>query len=196
MAAHEEDPGRVSRHLAQNIQALRQLRSLSQSALSKLAGVPRSTVTHLESGEGNPSLQNLLRLARALEVSVEELLAEPRAHCTLVRGAEVPVQERASGAARIFKLLPRPVPGLEIDRMELAPGALMRGVPHLAGTREFLACERGQVVVYVAGENFNLEPGDVLAFPGDQVHSYRNPGRDVSICFSIVALTPTPPRRA
>ena len=53
----------VSRFLANNLLDLRKKKNLSQDKLSELAGIPRSTITHMESGEGNPSLTNLCKLA-------------------------------------------------------------------------------------------------------------------------------------
>jgi quercetin dioxygenase-like cupin family protein len=50
----------------------------------------------------------------------------------------------------------------------------MRGSPHLPGTREFFTCLSGNVTIFVAGERFDLAAGDVLAFPGNVPHSYRN----------------------
>ncbi len=35
---------------------------------------------------------------------------------------------------------------------------------HTPGTREYLACETGVIVLMAAGEQFELAPGDVVAF--------------------------------
>src|SRR6478609_7364650 len=113
----------LARNLAANIEALRRSRQLSQNQLALQADVPRSTIAHLESGEGNPSLLNLARVAGALQVSIEELLAAPRSRIQLRRASELPAVRRAQGNAWIFKLLPEPIPGTELDRMELEPGA-------------------------------------------------------------------------
>ena len=87
------------------------------------------------------------------------------------------------------KLLPDPIPGMEIDRIEVAPGGRMTGVPHTPGTREYLTCEAGEIVLVVGGERFRLEPGDVAVFRGDQRHSYQNPGRRPAVGYSVVVLT-------
>ena len=50
-------------HLARNTLALRKARDLTQSELARIADLPRSTLTWIESGGGNPSLANLVRLA-------------------------------------------------------------------------------------------------------------------------------------
>lgn len=182
-------------HLAHNLIALRVARGLTQGELAKLAGLPRSTLTNLESGSGNPSLMNLARLSESLQVSIEELLAPPRADCQLVKAGELRRREYDSNRVAVVALLPDPIPGLEIDRLEIQPGGWKQGVPHLAGTKEYLTCVQGEITVYVSGENFRVFAGDVLAFPGDRVHSYRNEGRELSLSYSVVSLTPRRPRR-
>ena len=92
----------------------------------------------------------------------------------------------------VSKLLPDPVPGMEIDHMTLKPNARLTGVPHRPGTREYLYCEKGEIVLWASGERFELSPGGVAAFQGDQRHSYANEGRSTAIGFSVVTLVPIP----
>jgi mannose-6-phosphate isomerase-like protein (cupin superfamily) len=79
---------------------------------------------------------------------------------------------------------------MEIDRMDFDPGASMGGTPHVAGTKEYFYCLRGKMQVLVAGQLFELGRGDVLAFPGDQRHSYRNPGGRPAASISVVVPVP------
>jgi DNA-binding XRE family transcriptional regulator/quercetin dioxygenase-like cupin family protein len=178
-------------HLAANLRHLRGVRSLTQQQLSRLSALPRSTLAQLETGAGNPTLAVLSRIAAALRISIEELLSAPRARCHLYRKGTLPAQARGKGGeAVVHKLLPDPIPGMEIDRIELAPRARMTGVPHRPGTREYLACERGRIALWTAGERLDLAPGDVAAFEGDRRHSYANEGDAVAIGFSVVTLAP------
>ena len=66
----------------------------------------------------------------------------------------------------------------------------MVGVPHTDGTREYLTCERGTVELTVAGSTWRLEPGDVVAFRGNQKHQYFNPGDGEAIAYSVLAFAP------
>ena len=180
----------VSRRLALNLEQLRRKHGLTQAVLAKRAGVPRSTLTHLESGEGNPSLHNLARIAGALRVSIEELLAAPRPEVQLIKAADLPRAERAQGSVALVRLLPDAVPGLQIERMEIRPGGWMRGTPHVQGTKEYLTVIEGTTRVGVMGQSYLVSQGDVLAFPGDQPHSYNNPGKRRCVSLSVVALVP------
>ena len=91
----------------------------------------------------------------------------------------------------VADLLPDPIPGMEITRMALEPGGKLPGVPHRPGTREYLYCEKGRVVLVVAGERFELEAGDVCTFRGDQPHSYTNPSETKpAVAIGVVTLAP------
>ena len=179
----EED---VAGRLGVNVKQLREARGLTQQQIAKLAGVPRATWAHLESGTANPTLSVLHKAAMALQVTIEELVAPPRATCRHYPKGSLPV--RTPGQITVQKLLPDPIPGMEIDRLELQPGGRFTGVPHTPGTREYLTCETGEIVLIVSGERFVLKPGDVAVFRGDQKHSYHNPGQKLSIGYSVVVL--------
>lgn len=179
----EDDlPGR----LAANVKQLRQARGSTQQQMAKLASLPRATWSNLESGQANPTLAVLHAASAALGVSLEELLAPPRASAR--HWPKESLKERQRGQVLVRKLLPDPVPGMEIDRLELPPGARMTGIPHTAGTREYLTCERGRLALVASGDRFELAEGDVVAFRGDQRHSYANAGTGTAIGFSVVVL--------
>jgi transcriptional regulator with XRE-family HTH domain len=180
--------GKEHDHLADNIRAVREARGLSQQQIAAAAGIPRATWTHLESGAGNPTLAVLIKVANALHIRVDELLAAPRHNARHLRADQLPT--RTKGDVTIRKLLPEPLPGLDIERMELPPGARMAGVPHTPGTREYLTCERGSVELAVSGERYSLAEGDVVTFRGDQRHGYHNPGRQTAIAYSVIAFSP------
>lgn len=176
-----------SANLARNVRQLRDARRLTQAQLARLAGIPRPTLANLESGDANPTLAVITRVGAALQVSVEELIGPPRATGRFFAAAELP--ERRRGEVTVRRLLPETHPGFDIERMELPAGARMPGVPHTPGTREYLTCEVGVVELAVAGERWRLAKGDVVVFRGDQAHSYRNPGTEPAVAYSVIAVT-------
>ena len=179
----------VEADLGRNIKALRDAKGLSQNELSQRCELPRSTLAYLESGEANPALTTLIRVSKGLGVSIEELLKPARLVVQLYSSDQIPVNLKRQGAVEIKKLLPDPIPGMEIDKMKFQPGERMTGTPHLQGTKEYLYCQRGKVRVYVAKQAFELEAGGLLAFPGDLPHAYENPAsRSIFEGFSVVVL--------
>jgi transcriptional regulator with XRE-family HTH domain len=176
----------VATRLGRNVRTLREGRALTQAQMAKLAELPRATWANLESGAANPTLAVLDRVASAFQVTIEELIAAPRSEARRYPRSELPTRMR--GPAEVRKLLPDPIPGMEIDRIELPPRGKMVGVPHTPGTREYLTCESGELLLVASGEEYRLAAGDVVAFRGDQRHSYANPGTKPAIAFSVVVI--------
>lgn len=62
------------RLFAQRLRQIRQIRGLSQEALAEIAGLHRTYVGSVERSERNVSIDNMERLAKALDVDITELL--------------------------------------------------------------------------------------------------------------------------
>ena len=64
-----------NQNLAKNIIRLRKTKGLSQEKLARLADVANNTLIKMESGENqNPTLDTLKKVAKALDISVDELI--------------------------------------------------------------------------------------------------------------------------
>ena len=48
--------------------------------------------------------------------------------------------------------------------------------PHAAGSREYLAVERGTLRLTLDGVPYTLHAGDSIYYAGDCLHGYVNPG--------------------
>ncbi|HEY4102945.1 MAG TPA: helix-turn-helix domain-containing protein [Polyangiaceae bacterium] len=178
----------LSARLAHNVRELRNARGFSQQQMAKLSGLPRATWSNLESGSANPTLTVLHAVCSALQVSLEEIVAEPRASARLYRKGSLP--ERLRGTVTVSTLLPDKIPGMQIERLELPLESRMIGVPHTPGTREYLTCESGNIELVASGESYRMGEGDVVVFRGDQRHSYTNIGRKIAVGYSVVMLKP------
>ena len=65
----------TSQNLSNNIKRLREANGLSQEKLARLADVANNTLIKMESGENqNPTLDTLKKVAKALDVSVDDLI--------------------------------------------------------------------------------------------------------------------------
>jgi transcriptional regulator with XRE-family HTH domain len=90
------------RIVAQNVRLLRLANKLSQEKLAEISGLHRTYVGSIERGERNISLENIDRLAAALEVSAVDLLTE-----SIVEGAldDKAVFEKCVPALRRYQQL-------------------------------------------------------------------------------------------
>jgi DNA-binding XRE family transcriptional regulator/quercetin dioxygenase-like cupin family protein len=66
----------VNEILARNVRRFREERQLSIGELGRRAGVAKQTVSSIEGGEGNPTVDTVERVAAALAVSVRALMTE------------------------------------------------------------------------------------------------------------------------
>jgi transcriptional regulator with XRE-family HTH domain len=62
-------------NIAKNIKKLRKEKGISQDRLSKLADLSLNTIVNIEAGNNsNPTIETLEKIAKALGVSIDELL--------------------------------------------------------------------------------------------------------------------------
>ncbi|PIS40129.1 MAG: XRE family transcriptional regulator [Candidatus Nealsonbacteria bacterium CG08_land_8_20_14_0_20_36_22] len=62
-------------NLSQNLRKFRKAKKLSQEKLARLADVANNTIIKIEAGKNqNPTLDTLKKIAKAFEVSLDELI--------------------------------------------------------------------------------------------------------------------------
>jgi len=74
------------RAIADTLREWRETRGLSQRALAERAGMPYPMIARLELGQTDPRLSTLRRLAKALNVTVAEIIGEGRPGRKRARG--------------------------------------------------------------------------------------------------------------
>jgi DNA-binding XRE family transcriptional regulator len=67
--------GSNKNNLARKVKQLREKLALSQEKLARLANVSNNTIINIEAGkQDNPTIDTLKKVAKALDVSVEDLI--------------------------------------------------------------------------------------------------------------------------
>jgi transcriptional regulator with XRE-family HTH domain len=160
--------------IAKSIQRERTKANMSLSALAKEAGLAKSTLSQLEAGQGNPSVETLWAIASALDVPFSFLFEITTPDKTLIRWSDgEPVSsENAGFCATLLSNCP---PGRRRDlyRTNLSGGSIRTAQPHPAGTVEHVFVAQGQVRAGPVNELEILDAGDYYRFPGDVAHSYE-----------------------
>ncbi|WP_435743692.1 helix-turn-helix domain-containing protein [Microbacterium sp. PMB16] len=161
---------RISRTLKRE----REAANLSVSELARRAGISKATVSQLESGAGNPSVETLWALGVALGVPFAVLVDQQTNAPTLIRAhdlAGVP----SSASAYSATLLAASPPGARRDiyLIQAEPGDPRQSVPHHPGTIEHVVMIAGQAQVGPIGDPVTLNPGDYLTYAGDAPHVFE-----------------------
>jgi transcriptional regulator with XRE-family HTH domain len=181
--------------MARNLRRLRERQNMSLSSVAQAAGVSKSTVSQLERGNGNPSIDTLWSLARVLGVPFAALFEDDDpGGISVLRFEDAPIVARAGTGYRVVQeghgfltrhLLSRAPRGeIEVYIVDLEAGAERSAAPHSAGVIEHVMVVQGRIDVGAEGASATLEPGDRISFPADGPHHYRaegGPARAVAI---------------
>ncbi|MER6298293.1 XRE family transcriptional regulator [Kitasatospora sp. NPDC001539] len=160
--------------IAASIRRERERSGLSMTELARRAGIAKSTLSQLESGAGNPSVETLWALGVALNVPFSRLVDPPRPTVKVLRAGEGPVthSEQANYAATVLASCP-PNARRDIYRIEAQPGETRASDPHMPGTVEHVMIGSGRALVGPAEAPVELGPGDYISYPGDAPHVFR-----------------------
>lgn len=160
--------------MAAALQRERARLGLSLSEAAKRAGVSKSTLSQLESGTGNPSVETMWALAAAYDVQLSQLLDPPRTRMSVVRFADLP-QLPSSTSHYAAALLSASPPGARRDvyLITAEPGPPRASAPHPAGTVEHVILAAGRARLVCDGDAETTDAGDYLSYPGDTPHSFE-----------------------
>lgn len=160
--------------LAQAIRRERERLGLSVTELGKRASLAKSTLSQLEAGVGNPSLETLWALANALQVPVSRLMGQPRQHVQVIRANEgaASQSEQAHYAATLLAACPA---GAQRDlyRVKVQPGEPRQSKAHPPGTLEHVIICHGRARVGPEDQTVILEAGDYMSYSADGPHLFE-----------------------
>ncbi|GAA6208388.1 XRE family transcriptional regulator [Cognatishimia sp. WU-CL00825] len=160
--------------IARAIQRERHRVGLSLSALAQQAGLAKSTLSQLESGQGNPSIETLWAIANVLGVPFSHLFEMPANEIKLIRAQDG--QGVASEMADYqTQLLDKSPPGRirDLYRVQLRQGSTRKAEAHPNGTVEHVFVISGEVKTGPTDQTEILKPGDYYRFPADVPHAYE-----------------------
>ncbi len=167
--------------IAVSVRRERERARLSLTELAKRARIAKSTLSQLEAGLGNPSVETLWALAVALGVPVSRLVDPPRSSVRVIRAGDGPVthSEQADYAATLLATCP-PNARRDLYRVVAQPGAPRASEPHTPGTTEHVVLATGRALVGPIEAPVELAPGDYITYPGDAPHIFEALAPDTS----------------
>ncbi|WP_020172343.1 helix-turn-helix domain-containing protein [Gordonia polyisoprenivorans] len=177
-----EHPARSA--VGARITAARERRGMSLSALARAAGIGKGSLSELESGRRNPTLDTLYAVAGPLGVPLTALLGEES-------GTE------GSGphlSARLLHVEHHPRGATtEVFWLAVHPGGITISPAHGPGVVEHIRVARGHVTAGPIGAENTAGPGRSLQWMSNTDHSYRSDDGALAVLTIDSPETPNTP---
>jgi transcriptional regulator with XRE-family HTH domain len=148
------------------VRALRVERGLSLSELARRAAIGKATLSGLEAGTRNPTLDTLYAVTAALGLPLTALVAGPGP----VRGAAAEMQ--------LLRVFDEAGAVFELYRMHLPAGGVQRSPAHHAGVTEHVTVFAGVLEAGPDAAPHRAGPGEHVEWAADRPHAYRAVGPD------------------
>lgn len=148
------------------------------------ADLSPSFLSGLERGETEIAITRLMRLADVYGVSLADLLTDAgEADRAFVAHEDSQVTSTEDGLVEI-SYPPAPHGFVQPFRLILHPGARHGSFVH-AG-EEFHHCVQGRARIIVAGQPFDVSPGDTVFVRANREHDWENPYKRAAIIVGAV----------
>lgn len=168
---HADSPHPV---IAAAVRRERERAGLTLTELARRAGLAKSTLSQLEAGTGNPSVETLWALGVALGVPFSQLVAVPNRRVQVIRAGEAPgVRSEAADFVGTLLAAGSHHARRDLYLIELGQGAVRQAQAHTPGSVEHLVVAAGRLRTGPTGDLVELGPGDYVSFPGDAPHRYE-----------------------
>ena len=178
--------------LAQRIRSLRLDRRMTLEEVASQTGLTRSWLSKVENFRVTPSLPALGQIAKALGVTLSDLLAglDEKPQLVLIRRDERKVVEREKSSENptVYESLAHRRANRAMDPFLLTvPAGAMRPQALAHEGEEFLMVQSGQVDFEYDGQLHSLSEGDSLYFDGKVPHRLINPTQQPATVLCVFA---------
>jgi XRE family transcriptional regulator, regulator of sulfur utilization len=183
--------GESGAELGKTIQRLRKAYNLSLGELSEQSGVAKSIISQIERNETNPTLSTVIRLSRALDTTVDEVLRGETTSLFIEHQTKpgIPMLESQDGLCRLAIVGPLSlVDSFQWYDFHAKPNGVLESEPHPQGTVEHLYIVSGELEVTTGTETKIGKPGEALRYRADVPHKIVNVGQGEAHAVMVLAL--------
>lgn len=174
--------------VGRRLREVRVSRGLSLSELARQAGIGKGSLSEIETGRRNPTLETLYALTFPLQVPLTTLVGEAAA--TRLSGAsDSPMITAASGMTALTLDVRHQADGavVEVFRLEFPAGAEHDSPAHGPGVREQLTVSQGKLRVGPTGRLRTIGAGQSVGWLSDRPHRYvavAGPAEAIVVIFT------------
>ncbi len=177
--------------LGKTIQRLRKAYNLSLGELSEQSGVAKSIISQIERNETNPTLSTVVRLSRALDTTVDEVLRGEQQSLFIEHQSKsgIPMLESQDGLCKLAIIGPLSlVDVFQWYDFRAQANGVLESSPHPPGTIEHLYITSGELEVTTGSETKIGKTGEALRFRADVPHKIVNVGTGPAHAVMVLAL--------
>ncbi|MDA0563146.1 XRE family transcriptional regulator [Streptomonospora sp. S1-112] len=158
------------------LRELRISRGLSLSELARRSGVGKATLSELEGGRRNPTLETVYALTTELGVPLSSALTVPAAPVGISGEAvDAVLADRFEDSAAVT----------ETYRVRVRAAAVQHSAGHTRGTTEHIVVLSGAVLVGEAAAPVRVAAGGHTAWAADVPHVYQAPDGDAEAVLVV-----------
>ncbi|MGX6565280.1 helix-turn-helix domain-containing protein [Cupriavidus necator] len=178
--------------IAERLAALRKLNGLTLEELAQRASLTKSYLSKLERGLSSPTIGTVLKLAEALDVTVDQLIAKPQRgnEILLVKAADrVPFSPSAERQGYTYE-------AIATERVDKAMQPFVMVPPFTLAQDQPMASHAGEELIFVvSGEmevlfddrTVRMKAGDSLYFNASIPHRSRSIGKTLAQALVVVS---------
>jgi len=167
--------------VGRKLRELRTKQGLSLRALADRSGLNINTLSLVENGKSSPSVGTLQQLAQALSVPIASFFEAEPVEKNIVFTSSDQRPQAAFGSTQMQNL------GKDLTGNGIQPFIVTLKPGKGSGERmivhtgyEFVYCLDGDLYYRIDEHDFNLKPGDSLAFQAHLPHCWENKGPDIA----------------
>lgn len=157
------------REVGLRVRRLREARGVSLSELARRAGIGKATLSGVETGQRNPTLETLWAITAQLGVPIAAILDPP---------AEPQVMHGTAVEAMLLEVFEDTGVTSELYRLRIPPGTTQTSPAHHEGVTEHITVFHGTLLAGPVDEPLTAGPGDHITWRSDVVHLYQALGPD------------------
>jgi transcriptional regulator with XRE-family HTH domain len=165
----------VEELVRRRLRSLRTARRWTLDELSRRSNISASTISRIETGHRRLALDNIVDLARALETTVDELLADDNNEDVVIR----PTRVRAGNALQWMLSRPHDPSGRVVAKMRIP--ATKRLEPRVHPGRDWFYVLEGTARLLLGARVLLVEAGQAAEFDTMTPHSIAGDGGPVEI---------------
>jgi len=166
--------------IGENIRRWRLKKGFTLTETAERAGLTKSTLSKIETGQISPPISTVLRIGAALSVALAEFFTEHQQNPNYVvtrKGKGTPIVRDGSQFGYSYEALALEMSGKKAEPFILTIKPSDQSATFQHGGDEFMYILSGKMEFTIAGETMVLNPGDAIYFNPQHPHSARALGK-------------------